>query len=72
MLEQLSKVWKLHVKLMYYTATERIDRDFYAAAHKHTFYMCSVSEGEKGLFSTEISIKRDSVELHLFTRVSAT
>jgi hypothetical protein len=31
--------------------------DFCTAAHKHTFYICSVSEGEKGLFSTEISIK---------------
>jgi hypothetical protein len=41
-----------------YAATERIDRDFYTAAHKHTFYMCSVSEGKKGLFSTEISVKR--------------
>ena len=44
-------------KLMH-TATEQRDRDFYTAAHIHTFYICSVSEGEKGLFSTEISIKR--------------
>jgi hypothetical protein len=56
-LEQRSKVWKLHEKLMY-TATERIDRDFYTAAHEHTFYMCSASEGENGLLSTETSIER--------------
>jgi hypothetical protein len=41
-----------------YTATEQTDKDFYTTAHKHTFYMCCVSEGEKGLFSIEISIKR--------------
>ena len=50
-----------------YTAIERIDRDFYTAAHNHTFYMRSVSEDEKGLFSIEISIKRIQ-----FSRVSAT
>jgi hypothetical protein len=55
-----------------YTATERKGRDFYTTAHKHTFYICSVSEGEKGLFNTEISIEKDSIELHPFPRVSAT
>jgi hypothetical protein len=55
-LEQLSKVLKLHEKLMYAEA-----------AHKNTSYICSISKCEKALFGTEISIKRIHMNCVRFT-----
>jgi hypothetical protein len=59
-LNQLSKIWKLHEKLLYTGIS-------YTAAHKCTFHVCSVSEGEKGLCGTETSIKKVQWNLIRFT-----